>query len=334
MLWLAMKGRFQRWLAAPARDFMLWRADSGDIATLRRAVRLGLEVDDPQDQLAIGAALARREPSTDSMRASAYAAQATALLLLGRPTAALARLDSGARRVPGNRSYGLQVAEWRVLLPLLPGAPVDVPASEREAGRTQLRGVPARDSVLWPRAAWALTIDAIAAGDGPGRDSLLARLRLRASQPGVADLVAFADAIAAGAAGDPSRALAASQRIFHIPSESESAVRGSLTRALIYLHRGDWQLQLNNRAAAESEWIWHENNDVRGWPSGEPEEGEMDAALSAAARLRRGENLLLLDRAVEGCALLHRVLVLWSGAEPGIQPLRRRADAAVARCRS
>jgi hypothetical protein len=334
MLWLAIKGRFQRWLAAPARDFMLWKADSSAIATLHQAVRLGLEVDDPLDQLAIGAALERRAGTTDSLKASALAAQATALLLLGRPAAALARLDSGAAYVPRNGGYRLQLAEWRVLLPLLPGAPIAIAASERDAGRQQLRQVSPTDSVLWPRAAWALAVDAVERGDDRERDSLLTLLRARSAVPGVADLSAFADALALGKVGHVDSALALSRRIYRIPSEIEASVRGPLVRALVYLHRGAWQQQRGNRSGAESEWLWHENNDVHGWPSRDPEEGELDAALSAVARLLRAENLAALDRAPDACVLLDRVAVLWRDAEPGFQPLRARVATGRQRCRS
>jgi tetratricopeptide (TPR) repeat protein len=333
MLWLAIKGRFQRWLAAPARDFMLWRADSSLIAMLHQAVRLGLEVDDPLDQLAIGAALERHRGTTDSLKASALAAQATALLLLGRPAAALARLDSGAALVPGNGGYRLQLAEWRVLLPLLPGAPIAIAARERDAGRRQLRQVEPADSLLWPRAAWALAIDAVERGDGHGRDSLLTLLRARSAVLGVADLVMFADALVLGTAGRVDSALALSRRIYRIPSESEASVRGPLVRALMYLHRGAWQQLRGNPSGAESEWLWHENNDVQGWPSRDPEEGELDAALSAVARLLRAENLLKLDRRSQACAFFERVHKLWTDAEAAFGMLQARVAKGQRQCR-
>ncbi|MGH7582227.1 MAG: protein kinase domain-containing protein [Gemmatimonadales bacterium] len=332
MLWLAVKGRFQRWLAAPARDFMLWRADSSTVATLQQAVRLGLEVDDPFDQLAIGTALARHKGTSDSLRASAFATEATALLLLGRPNAALARLDSGAALVRGNSSYRLESAEWRVLLPLLPGAAIDIGEAERARGRSALRAVPPTDSLFWPRAAWALAVDAIERGDRRDRDSLLTLLQARSATPAVADLTAVARAIALGKAGNPDSALALSRRIHRVPDESAAGVRGPLVRALVYLHRGDWQLQRGNLRGAESEWLWHENNDVQGWPSREPEEGELDAGLSAVARLLRAENLMHLDRMQEACDMLQRVETLWSNAEPPFTALRARAAAARRRC--
>jgi hypothetical protein len=334
MLWLAINGRFRRWLAVPARDFILWRADSSVLTTLDQTVRFGLEVDDPLDQLAIGVALERRAGTTDSLRASALAAQATALLLLGRPAAALARLDSGAVRVRGNASYRLQPAEWRVLLPLLPGAPIMIATRERDAARRQLREIASTDSLLWPRAAWALAVDAIERGDERESDSVLSLLRARSAAPGVASLSVFAEAIAVGKAGNADSALALSRRIFRIPSGAEASVRGSLVRALMYLHRGAWQLQRDNRSGAELEWLWHENNDVQGWPSRDPEEGELDAALSGVGRLLRAENLIKLDRAQDACDLLRRVRTLWSDAEAGFRQLQARVTAGLKGCRT
>ena len=332
MLWLAVKGRFQRWLAVPVRTFMLWTANADDIVTLGRAVRMGLNVDDPWDQEAIAKTLARRATS-DRERASAFAGQATALLLVGRPNAALDRLDRAAEFVPHDAGFQLQRGEWRVLLPLLPGVTIPIAESVRDSGRRILRAVSGGEAT-WPRAAWALAVDAVSRHDSRACDSLVALLRARAVAPGVADLATLAEAIALGAAGLTDSALVLSRRIHVLPREADAAARGPFTRALVYLHRGAWQLRRGNSAGAEREWLWHENNDVQGWPSGAPEAGEIDAALSAMARLLRAENLPALDRAPDACVLLDRVAVLWRDAEPVFQPLRARVATGRQRCRS
>ena len=84
LLWLAVNGRFRRWLAVPVREFTLRTSDSARRKTLARAVRMGLDLDIPLDQLAIGAYL-ESHAETNRQRANALAAQSTALLLLGRP---------------------------------------------------------------------------------------------------------------------------------------------------------------------------------------------------------------------------------------------------------
>lgn len=333
MLWLAVNGRFRRWLAVPAREFMLRTADSSKVATLSRAVRIGLDVDDPLDQLAIARYLEHR-PSTDRQRSNALAAQATALLLLGRPLDALRSLDRGASFVPGDRGYQMQRWEWRVLLPLLPGATIALPDSTRENARRELARVPDTAS-HWPRAVWTLAIDAMARHDIQQRDSLLTLLRRRASTPWIADMAAVASAIAVGQAGHPDSALALSRRIHRDLPDSEVGLRGPLLRALTYLHRGAWQVAAGRPARAEQEWIWHENNDIPARPEGEPDQGELDAALSAIARLRRAEvlQLPLLDRQRDACELLARVESLWRDAEPSLHPLQARVRDGRQACR-
>ena len=330
ILWLAVKGRFQRWLAVPARTLLLATADSSDRVALARAVRMGLEVDDPWDQEAIAKSLEHRA-TTNRGRAGALAAQATALLLVGRPMAALARLDRGAGLVPRDAGYQLQRGEWRVLLPLLPGAPIAIPRAARDSGRQILRAV-SRDDSVWPRAAWALAVDAIGRHDHREADSLIALLRAVAVSPGVADLATFAAAISLGDAAEVDSALTLSRRIYLRPRDADAGARGPFVRALTYLHRGWWQVNRRDPEAAERAWLWHENNDVRGLPTGEPLEGELDAALSAVARLLRAENLVALDRDDAACHLLARVADLWRDAEPAFDALRIRVAAARKPC--
>ncbi len=322
ILWLAVNGRFRRWLAVPVRELMLRFADSSKIITLHRAVRMGLGVDDPWDQDAIARFLERKATS-DEERANALAAQATALLLLGRPLAALQALDRGATLAPHDAGYRIQPAEWRVLLPVLPGAPIALADSIRERGRLTLRHVSSTDS-LWPRAAWALTVDAISTHHDRTADSLLKSLEARTSEAGIADLHTFALAIQLGNRGATDSALALSRRIHWMPSDTEPQLRSPLLRAVIYLYRGSWRQSGGDANGAESEWIWHENNDFPSRSHGEPAPGEIDAALSAIARLLRAKNLPALDRRVDGCRLLDRVDELWRDAEPEMSPLQAR----------
>ena len=331
ILWLAVNGRFQRWVAVPMRQWMLFRADSSDIAALHRAVRMGLDVDDPWDQDAIGRFLERHAASNQE-RENALAAQSTALLLVGRPLAALRQLDEGASYARAGDGYRLQRGEWRVLLPLLPEAPIALPSSVRDSGRALLRAVPPGDS-LWPRAAWALTVDAIARHRDRERDSLQSLLHSRVNSPWIQDLATYTDAIALGAMGKFDSALALSRRIHQMPNDAEVGLRGPLVRAVVYLHRGSWRRSVGDSTGAETEWLWHENNDIAGRAQGEPEQGEMDAALSGVARLLRAENLPALDRRAEGCALLSRVATLWRDAEPSMQSLQSRVAAERAKCR-
>lgn len=329
LLWLAVNGRFRRWLAVPAREFMLRTADSATVATLHRAVRIGLDVDNPLDQRAIATWL-ENHATSDRERGNAIAAQATAMLLLGQPLRAIQQLDRGSRLVHSDPGFRLQRWEWRVLLPLLPGAPIILPDSSRATGREGLRQIP-DTSAYWPRAVWALTVDAMAREDLREQDSLMTLLRTRSAHRWIADMVTFAESFAAGRRGQPDSALQLSQRIRRDLPDSEVGLRGPLVRALVYLNRGAWQVALNRPAAAEREWIWHENNDIPSRPDGEPHQGELDAALSAVARLLRAEGMPRLDRQTEACELLSRVHTLWRDAEPSFTALKARVgDARVA----
>ncbi len=329
ILWLAVNGRFRRWLAVPAREFMLLTADSATVATLHRAVRIGLNVDNPHDQLAIATWL-EQHATSDRERGNAMAAQATAMLLLGQPLRAIQQLDRASRLVHDDPGFRLQRWEWRVLLPLLPGAPIVLPDSSRATGREGLRQFP-DTSAYWPRAVWALTVDAMARDDFREQDSLMTLLRTRSAQRWIGDMVIFAESFAAGRRGQPDSALQLSQRIRRDLPDSEVGLRGPLVRAMVYLHRGAWQVALNRPEDAEREWIWHENNDIPSRPDGEPHQGELDAALSAVARLLRAKGMPRLDRQTEACELLNRVHTLWRDAEPSFTALKARVgDARVA----
>ncbi|MES1259407.1 MAG: hypothetical protein ABUL71_02345, partial [Gemmatimonadota bacterium] len=185
------------------------------------------------------------------------------------------------------------------------------------------RAVPA-DNPLWPRAAWTLTIDAIDRNDDAARDSLMALLHARSSMQWIADLDTIAIAFTLGQRGQFDSAMALTRRIHRIPREAEAGLRGPFVRAMVYLSRGEWRRRAGDAARADSEWVWHENNDMAGKPEGEPDQGEIDAALSAVARLLRAENLPALDRYPEACAMLKRVNELWRDAESSMQPLQAR----------
>lgn len=258
------------------------------------------------------------------------AAQATAMLLLGQPLRAIQQLDRCSKLVHDDPGLRLQRWEWRVLLPLLPGAPIVLPDSSRATGREGLRQIP-DTSAYWPRAAWTLAVDAIARDDFREQDSLMTLLRARSAQRWTADMVAFAVSFAAGRRDQPDSALQLSRRIRRDLPDSEVGLRGPLVRAMVYLNRGAWQAALNRPVAADSEWIWHENNDIPSRPEGEPHQGELDAALSAVARLLRAEGMPSLDRQTEACRLLSRVHTLWRDAEPSFTALKARvSDARVA----
>ena len=97
--------------------------------------------------------------------------------------------------------------------------------------------------------------------------------------------------------------------------DASGLVRDPFARAVLYLHRGDWLLALGDSTAAQRAWLWSDAWDVEGWPQGGAQAGEVDAALSALARLRRAGLALARGPDDEACRLVSRVRELWADAE-------------------
>jgi hypothetical protein len=69
--------------------------------------------------------------------------------------------------------------------------------------------------------------------------------------------------------------------------------------------------------------LWYENSDIgiEGWIQTVLQPGEVDAMLSAFARLRRARLALARGDEMTACPWLHRIGELWGGAEPAFAPL-------------
>ncbi len=322
---LARAGRFNRLVAVPMRTWVLWRADSATRVALREVVRFGVLFDDPADQAAIAHSLVESAPDASS-RASGLAGEALAALLSGQVDRALERLDS-ASRVDAAPEWRMQRAEWPIMLSAA-GMPIPHGRVVRAAAEAaQLTVMPA----LRFRASWLLAFDAGERGL-PTRDSLAKALQGVARTPFEADMVALLGAFDAGRRRDPARALDASRRIATEWPDSLTFMRSPLVRSVTYLRRGEWHLAMGHRIPAEREWIWHENSDVRGWPAHQPQEGEIDAALSGIARVRLAESLLERGETARGCALLSRVQELWRAADRSFTEWLHRLVTASSRC--
>ena len=281
-------------------------------------MRLGNLFDIPEGQLGFGRMLADRG-ATAAVRASGHEAQGLALLLLGRPRAALLQIDSAAALF-GTPEAELARWEWRALGPAL-GLPVADLAVRADAVRRLER---IAGGSLGVRAAWALATEAQTRGD----TAAVARWRRqldRADGPVATALAALAAAADEAARGRLDSALARTAPLLR--SDGSGLVRDPFARAILYLRRGDWQLAAGDSTAAARSWLWTDAWDVEGWPQGTAQAGEVDAALAAVARLRRaGLSVANRGRNGEACRLLARVRQLWSGAEPALAPLRAVAD--------
>ena len=310
--------RFQpRWASIKLR-YIRWTADSLTRDALGRYVRLGNMFDVPHGQLGFGRMLAEKG-ERPALRGSGHEAQGLALVLLGRPGAAFSQFDSAAAFF-GSPETELARWEWRALAPSL-GLPRADSATHAEAVR---RLSTLADGPLGARAAWALAMEAHARGDSV--TALRWQRRLEAAPAAVAAgaLATLGVAMQEAARGQPDSALTSSAPLLRV--DPSGLVRDPFARAILYRSRGDWLLATGDSAAAQRAWLWVDAWDVAGWPQGGAQAGEVDAAVSAVARLRRAGLALASGRDDEACRLVRRVRELWADAEPAFAALTAAAD--------
>jgi hypothetical protein len=326
LLRLVDDARFRPWLARIKAGVLLLQADSATRDELGRQLRVAVTFDTPGIQLQIARALAR-SASPAPVRTRAHLAAAVALAMLGRPGAAVARVDSAAA-LSGDPELRLQAAQWRVLLPAV-GLPL--PASERDAARLALAGWSDGGEAASLRARWALAADGYAGGELERGDAGGRRLdTLTGVGHGALHLARTAAALRLGAAGDIAAALTASDSL--LGDDSFHEIVDPFARALLHLGRARWRLALHDTAGAARALHWHENSAFRDWPVGPPQPAEIDAAAGVIARLRRAELARATGDERGGCRLARRVSEIWRGAEPALDSLRARARAAEASC--
>jgi tetratricopeptide (TPR) repeat protein len=314
-------GRFHRYALwarfTPAKAWLMhqlvFRSPSTDMrADLARFHRLSLTLDLPQTQVDVGRVLQHRD-APSAIRRDGTIGEALGLVALGRPRAALARLDSAAQS-SATEELALQQLEWPVVLAAL-GLPIDPSSVAR--GRHGLAGGTFHGAYL-ARARFALGLDALARGDS-GAAQRLADTLDAANDAVAARLGALLGARLAGLRGAHVEALDRSGPVFLLDSVSYRI--GPFARSATYLGRGDWQRALGQWQRADGEWSWYENSDLMGWPTAEPQPGEVDAMLAGYARLRRAELALEHDTGKAMCASLARVAALWRRSEPEWSPL-------------
>jgi tRNA A-37 threonylcarbamoyl transferase component Bud32/tetratricopeptide (TPR) repeat protein len=312
--------RFSPWKASLAHLIRLRSPSDTLLASLKDFARLGSLMDIPAEQLALGSILVEKGADGNQIGAGLIG-RAGAHLMMGRPRAAMAQLDSAAS-ILDTPEMRLQQREWPVHLAAL-GLYFD--SARVAAARRWLETEPLQGTDR-ARALYAL-----------GRDAAARGLTARAQQAqwelqalGATSRSAMRHAALLGAElaamDDPQAALDSSSVIFI--RDTTLVHLSPFARASTYLDRGRWQKALSRREASDSAWRWYESSDFQAWPTGPPQEGEMDAILSVYARLLRGE--LRADQAdkVVACGYLNRVAELWSDVEPEMLPLKNRAASA------
>ncbi len=328
LLRLAWYARFAPVRATVGLHVLLWTADAAKIDAIGQYMRLGLSFDIPDLQLAIAEELGRPSRS-DSLRASAHAGRALALVALGRGHAALAALDTAAMLF-GTPEAQFQTAEWRVVFPAL-GLPI-ADSAERDGARGELL-VAAATTRHRARASWTLALDALARGDS-AETSRWARRLAGTQGPGDLDarpLATILDATRLATVGRADSALALTDPLIGTP-DSAGTIGGPFARSALHLSRGRWLAELGRSAAADSALLWYEASDIPGWAQGEPSGGEIDGVMSVLARLLRSEVATARGAVVTACEHVGRVRELWAKSDPAFAALRLRADSVARHC--
>jgi tRNA A-37 threonylcarbamoyl transferase component Bud32 len=317
MLELARIARFEP--AAFDRSFVAFLRSSGGADTTGQSFRFGMAFGVPEVQVPVMTYMAERGVGDP---ADALSGRAVALVALGRVRQALADLDSAAR-LTGSEELALQSAEWRVMLSALGLPGMD---AEAAAGRDALGRHTSGDGAIAARARWVLAIGAFATGDTAGGARWAAGLPTDSAFEALRHLAA---AFGAAARGDTAEALRRSR----IPAQSaaEGALGDPLARAALHLARGSW-LKTRDPADADRAWLWYENSDARGWPTGPPQAAELDWALETWGRYLRATLAEEAGDRARGCALLPDVVRRWSSADPPYAAVRSRAQALLDRC--
>lgn len=318
--------RFSPWKAALVR---WWKFRDPPLALLRQLsqyVRLGLSLDIPRSEHALGAILAARARDP-GIRANGHQASGIANMAMGRPAAAAGQLDSAAALFATPLAR-LDAAEWRVVFPAVAWHGTLLPGSEDSERRlTALIADPA----LAGRAAWALAIAAYARGDTANGARWRARIAARPpTDMGTALLLTLLDGRIIAATGRPDDALSLTANLDGYASSQEAG--DPFFRTTLYLSRAEWFARLGRIEDAKRTLRWYQNSDLEGWPEDLTQSGEVDGAASGIARLRLGELRLQSHDTADACPLLRRVKHLWSEAEPALAGLQAHTDSLLTRC--
>jgi hypothetical protein len=315
-------------------------ADSAVLEGAGRYARLGSSFDIPNAMEPLGRLLVSKG-TLPYARANGYMAIGLGKMMMGQPMAALPRLDSAVAlySMPERRPTPpvfhpvdslLEQAEWRVMPGVLGLSGISEDAAAW--GYRTLEAMVERGQST-PRAAFALAAAAYRRGDTTAALRLSGVvIRLASTDPGIARLSLLLTAMQTAARGHPDSAFALSAPLRDYgPS---GALIDPFSRSLLYLCETEWLRATRRDGQAELVLLWYQNSDngIEGWPQWQLESGEVDNVLGVYARLLRAEAALARGDAANACPLIARVLELWEEAEPGMAPLKERAEHAAASC--
>jgi len=166
------------------------------------------------------------------------------------------------------------------------------------------------------RAAWILMVveQARRSGDPPARFLLPGE-----GPPRMLTTLLLAEAAAARGAYDS--ALSATNDLTGLPAQQTD---DPFFRTVLHLARAAWRERGPRPSTAAVDLVWHENSDLYGYPTGEPQPAEIDWAFAPLAQWKLG---VLLERQepAAACRAYRAVARLWAAGEPAY---RARADTA------
>jgi serine/threonine-protein kinase len=321
---LARVVRFGGVKGALWRRYAIWKYGHGGSA-VAPYLRLGLTFDIPDFQRDLASAVARTADSA-GLR-SATVARAVAALETGRAVEGLAALDSAAALMPSEEMQ-LQQLEWRLLPPVL-GLRIADSTSIARARVELARLADTGGASPWiARAQWALGIDAVHHGDSVAASHWQAALA--ATEDSAAPRLRTLLGASLIGMRDPGRALLSTDTLFM--ADRGVPIDDPFARAVLHLARAGWQSALGSDAAAAATLGWYENSDLRGWPQGPPQAGEVDQVFSVPARLQRARLLMRLGRVAEACTLTRRANELWRHADAHLSGLLANVQATAGSC--
>jgi len=262
------------------------------------------------DRLASEAAFAR----------SAGIVRTLALVALGRPDSALVVARALADRFPELRIFVLELSAATLAFDADSARFGELwpPAHAALASEAERRVGPADRP---RRAAWMLAVVEQARRAGPPKAA-----GLRAREPVAPASAALLQAGALAARGAYGTALATTDGLIGLAAPETD---DPFFRAVLHLSRAGWYERVGQLGNAQAELMWHENSDLFGYPTGDPQPAEVDWAFGPLAEWRRGA---LLDQAggrrEDACRAYGTVARLWRTGEPRY---RARADSAARR---
>ncbi len=302
----------------------------GQPTQLAVLARLAGSLDIPETQVAFGRELVSRSPARSPFSAGGHWAQGLGLVATGRLEEAQLHFDSAAAALD-NPEGRLQALEWRVIPPALIGS-VSRDGDRQDRERlAELAGKPE----VGVRAAWALALDAYAAGDTARARSWASALRKAHRVRDVSPLARLLESMDLAARGLYREALSLSEPLLAYQTQATPLRRGEtgpvwlgdpFARTTLHLKRAEWLESLGDPAAAERELLWYEAVDIKGYPSVEPpQDGEIDWALGSYGRYRRGLAAQQRGDVEAACRHLRRVAEIWAAASGAFESLARQA---------